>query len=54
MKRVVSSFAAWLDKYLLATMKGSPKIGRMIEKPKVSIMRRIAWRTRTNSSNLGL
>lgn len=26
----------------------------MIEKPNVSIMRRIAWRARTNSSNLGI
>lgn len=54
MKRALSTFAAWVDEYLFATMKGSPKIGRMIEKPNVSIMRRTAWRTRTNSSNLRL
>ena len=40
---------AW---FLIATRNGSPKTGRMIEKPNVSIVRRIAWRTSTNSSNL--
>lgn len=45
----------WLlstDGYWCAIRKGSPKMGRRREKPNVSIVRRIACRTRMKSSNL--
>lgn len=42
----------FLDIYWWATRNGSPNIGRTWEKPNVSIVRKIAWRTRINSSNL--
>lgn len=42
----------WANNLQRKTRNGSPKTGIICENPNVSMVRRIAWRMRTNSSNL--